>query len=216
MKTTFLSQNNPNLLVYFAGWGTPGSEVSHLVLPPDYDLLICCDYRDFCLDFDFSHYRRIRLVAWSMGVWVAEQIMNNISLISATAINGTALPCHDTYGIPVAVFSGTLNNLNETTRSKFVRRMCGDQQNFNQYQQLEYHRQLNEIHAELTALYRTVAQTTDATDKIRWTKAVIGTQDRIFPPEHQQAYWQNRCPIQYLEKNHYLFAGFKCWEQLWT
>lgn len=38
-----------------------------------------------------------------MGVWVAERVMQGYPLLSATAINGTGLPCDDQYGIPEAI-----------------------------------------------------------------------------------------------------------------
>ena len=73
-------------------------------MPTDHDLLICYDYQDLTLDFDFSAYQQIRVVAWSMGVWVAERVLQGITLQSATAVNGTGLPCDDGFGIPYAIF----------------------------------------------------------------------------------------------------------------
>ncbi|TCP94813.1 biotin synthesis protein BioG [Cricetibacter osteomyelitidis] len=213
MKTKLISSQQPDLIVYFAGWGTPVSAVEHLALPQGYDLLLCYDYRNLDLAFDFLAYEHIRLVAWSMGVWVAEQTMTKLPLLSATAINGTALPCDDQFGIPKAIFEGTLSGLNAVTRTKFERRMCGDKQNFTQYQQLNGQRSDEEILSELTALYGFL-QKHNETDKIQWTKAIIGLQDRIFPAENQQAYWTNRTVISPVDKAHYLLAEYHCWEQL--
>lgn len=57
MKTALLSKQQANLIIYFAGWGTPASVVSHLTLPSGYDLLICYDYQDLTLPpFDFDRY----------------------------------------------------------------------------------------------------------------------------------------------------------------
>ncbi len=111
MKTKFYNHQGEHLILYFAGWGMPPDAVNHLILPENHDLLICYDYQDLNLDFDFSAYRHIRLVAWSMGVWAAERALQGIRLKSATAVNGTGLPCDDNFGIPCAVFKGTLENL---------------------------------------------------------------------------------------------------------
>ncbi len=105
--------------------------MAHLILPTDHDLLICYDYQDLNLDFDFSAYRHIRLVAWSMGVWAAERALQGIRLKSATAVNGTGLPCDDNFGIPDTIFKATLDNLTENTRLKFERRICGDKASLN-------------------------------------------------------------------------------------
>ena len=216
MQYQLISQNPPsrNLIVYFAGWGTPPSVVQHLSIPPAYDLLLCYDYRDFSLEFDFSRYENVRLVAWSMGVWVAEHVMGQIPLLSATAMNGTGVPMDDDYGIPCAVFQGTLDTLDEINQGKFERRMCGDKQLLQQYQSLEGRRSMEEIHAELTALYDALSAEHQHTG-LPWTKAIIGTQDRIFPAQNQRNYWHECCEVSEMVGGHYLFPLLQTWEQLW-
>lgn len=217
MKTALImSQSTPaaHLVVYFAGWGTPISAVSHLRLPEDHDLLICYDYQDLQLDFDFSTYDQIHLVAWSMGVWVANQVMSAIPLVSAVAINGTGLPCHDQFGIPCDIFEGTLAGLNEENRIKFERRMCGDKQTFAYYQSLPEQRDLQEIHAELTALYDMIK--VKSSQSIQWTRAWIAEQDRIFPMTNQLAYWQSiSVNTQLVKGAHYWFLSCSHWADLW-
>ena len=207
MQYQLISQNPPsrNLIVYFAGWGTPPSVVQHLAISPAYDLLLCYDYRDFSLEFDFSRYENVRLVAWSMG---------QVPLLSATAINGTGLPMHDEFGIPCAVFQGTLDTLDEINLGKFERRMCGDKQLLQHYQSLEGRRSIEEIHAELTALYDALSAEHQHTG-LPWTKAIIGTQDRIFPAQNQRNYWHERCEVSEMVVGHYLFPLLQTWEQLW-
>ena len=223
MKTALIrtqAEQQPNLLVYFAGWGTPLSAVSHLTVPKDYELLICYDYQNLQLDFDFSPYADIRLVAWSMGVWVANQTMQNVPLRSATAVNGTGQPCHDEFGIPCEIFRGTLAGLDEANRTKFERRICGDKQTFAYYQQLPEQRQFPEIHAELTALYAMMQHSDRA--EIPWTHAVIAKQDRIFPAANQLAYWQARqvqtqsqTQLHCCDGAHYVFLHYFRWAELW-
>lgn len=66
MKTQHISQQGDNLIVYFAGWGTPPSVVEHLILPENYDLCLCYDYRDLHCDVDFP---LINIFAWWHGQW---------------------------------------------------------------------------------------------------------------------------------------------------
>ncbi|EXI62415.1 hypothetical protein MHD_09730 [Mannheimia granulomatis] len=220
MKTAFFPSTFPrssNLVVYVAGWGTPLAAVEHLALPENHDLLICYDYQDLQLDFQFSDYDCIHLVAWSMGVWVANQVMPPIPLASATAINGTALPYDDKFGIPKAVFKGTLESLNEANRIKFEHRMCHDKTLFEHYQNLPKPRPLAEIQQELAALYQLINDEQEP-KTLAWTHAIIGTQDRIFPTANQLAYWQTFSPqtnICTLEGGHYLLPYFHNWEKLW-
>ncbi len=83
MKTAFIGQQGSNLILYFAGC-TPPSAVAHLQIPPNFDLLICYDYQDLQLEFDFSCYQEIYLVVWSMGVWVAEQVLQKSESCQST------------------------------------------------------------------------------------------------------------------------------------
>lgn len=219
MRIEWINRQQKNLIVYFAGWGTPASAVAHLSLPADYDLLICYDYQDLSLDFDFSLYQHIRVVAWSMGVWVADQVLSqrSIQLLSATAINGTGAPCDDQFGIPTQIFLGTLQQLDSANLVKFQRRMCGDKATFAAYQQLEGQRTAVQNQQELNALYQAIQQRTPA--KIAWSKVIIGEQDRIFPSQNQQHYW-----LQYFQQQsgkicleklpHFPFAAFEHWLQL--
>ncbi|TYA49648.1 DUF452 family protein [Aggregatibacter actinomycetemcomitans] len=203
-----------HLIVYFTGWGMTPLVIQHLTLPKEHDLLICYDYRDLSLNFDFSCYESVHLVAWSMGVWVAEHVMGQTPLLSATAINGTGLPMHDEYGIPCAVFKGTLEAFDEVNQHKFERRMCGDKSTLLQYQSLEGRRSIEETHAELTALYEALL-TNRQNVPLHWTKAIIGTQDRIFPVQNQRNYWHSRCTMVEMLGGHYLFPLLQTWAQLW-
>ncbi|OLV27630.1 DUF452 family protein [Haemophilus parainfluenzae] len=214
MKTKFYDHQGKHLIVYFAGWGTPLDAVAHLILPTNHNLLICYDYQDLTLDFDFSAYQQIRVVAWSMGVWVAERVLQGITLQSATAVNGTGLPCDDGFGIPYAIFKGTLDNLTENTRSKFERRICGDKVSFERYQQFSA-RSFNEIHRELIALFAMIQQD-KRTDLIHWTNAWISSRDKIFMPANQHQYWASRCAVQEIEGEHYVFSRFTHWSALWN
>ena len=121
---------------------------------------------------------------------------------------------HDDYGIPCAVFQGTLDTLDEINQGKFERRMCGDKQLLQQYQSLEGRRSIEEIHVELTALYDALSAEHQHT-ALPWTKAIIGTQDRIFPTQNQRNYWHERCEVSEMGGGHYLFPLLQTWEQLW-
>ena len=127
MKHYFIQQKHlPRLTLFFAGWGMDECPfMDHC--PENSDLLVCYDYRS--LDFDFTllqGYQEIRLIAWSMGVWAASMVLQDMDLpiCERVALNGTVTPVDDLKGIPQQVFEGTLEGLNEGTLEKFIRRMC--------------------------------------------------------------------------------------------
>ncbi len=121
------SEATKRLVVYCAGWGTDAAVIEHLSLPSDVDLLVCWDYRELAnltLDFAYQDYTECHLVAWSMGVWAAEQVLSHWPWKSACALNGTPYPKHVLWGIDPHVFIATLASLDEVGRHKFERRMC--------------------------------------------------------------------------------------------
>lgn len=208
MKQIFIvNQHHPRLTLFFAGWGmdeTPFLDYS----PQDSDWMICYDYRR--LDFDvqaLAHYREIRLIAWSMGVWAASQTMQQAQALAAnvvqsTAINGTPHPVDEEQGIPPATFDGTLHGLSEASLLKFQRRMCNNGEAFSHFQRIAPQRPWEELRDELAAIGRQ-CRALPPSDFV-WNRAVIGDNDRIFPPQAQQRAWEARCPsIQHVEAAHY-------------
>ena len=75
MQQVFIiKQNNPNLLLFFAGWGMDVHPFEHF-RPAHHDFLICYDYRSLHFDVSLLNgYKQIDVVAWSMGVWAATQV----------------------------------------------------------------------------------------------------------------------------------------------
>lgn len=192
MKQTFIQQTGaPRLLLFFAGWGmdeTPFQDIR----PQGYDFMICYDYRS--LNFDtqpVTGYREIHLVAWSMGVWAASQVMprHALPLAQSIAINGTPFPIDDTRGIATAVFEGTLHGLNEDTLQKFQRRMCGSATAYKAFAEIAPQRPIDELKEELAAIARQYRSMPPS--RFQWDKAVIGQCDRIFLAENQQRAWQS-------------------------
>ena len=97
---------NSQLLLVFSGWAASPEVFRQLETEPDTDLWICYDYRG--MDFEgeaLSGYRKIRLVAWSLGVWAASVVFGKKpgSFTEAIAVNGTPCPVHDQWGIPETI-----------------------------------------------------------------------------------------------------------------
>ena len=212
-----INKSQSKLLLFFAGWSASPESFRHLEATEDTDLWICYDYRDLTFDEDLSTYREIRLVAWSLGVWVASVVFRDKEwpFTDAIAINGTTCPIDDRLGIPQALFKGTMENLTAEGMHRFNRRMCGKKEILQAYEQTPA-RPLAEIREELQYLYQ---QITDGSvipgAPIIWTNAFISSDDRIFPAENLRTFWQGRCPITEIEAPHYLFNLWKQWNDLW-
>lgn len=211
--------HSSSLVLFFSGWAAAPGLFTRLMAEEGTDVMICYDYRDIGFEEDLSRYKEIRLIAWSMGVRMAELATGGkYTFASATAINGTPCPIDDAYGIPEKIFRGTLDRLDAEGMKRFNRRMCGPRQLCAEYEAFPA-RPLEETREELQqmdALCRREGEAaqTSADSSIPWTRAVIGAGDRIFPPANQHAYWDGRCAVTEIDAPHYPFYLWKQWNEL--
>ena len=206
MKQIYLVRKHyPRLLLFFAGWGAD-ENLFRDYHPDESDFLLCYDYRS--LEFDttlIQAYSKITLIAWSMGVWAASQVMKqypSLPVSQSTAINGTLYPIHETKGITPSVFEGTLQGLNAQTLLKFQRRMCGSAADYKAFQTIAPKRPVEELKEELAAIRQQYLSSLPS--EFVWQTAIIGDNDRIFLPDHQEQAWRNKAvSLLHVEAAHY-------------
>ena len=190
MKQHFIIKNNQkHLLLFFAGWGM--DETPFLTIhPTDKDWMICYDYRSLAFDTDLLEtYSQITLIAWSMGVWAASQIMKqypHLPVSQSIAINGTLYPIHETKGIAHSIFDGTLQGLNEQTLQKFQRRMCGSIADYKTFQTISPQRPMEELKEELAAIQQQYLSLPPS--DFKWQKATAFS-SRITNIWHGKTKW---------------------------
>ena len=215
----YIHQAYPNLILCMAGWSVTPELFHHLRVPPETDVWIVYVYRSATFDEDLSRYATVHLVAWSLGVWEAQRLWAGKRLFTtATAINGTPCPLHDRYGIPVLIFEGTLARIDAEGMRRFNRRMCGDRETLSLYMRLPA-RPLEEIRDELRSLYERIRlfsnEPSRPEDSSFWSRAILSTNDQIFPINNLRRYWRGRCPIQEIEAAHLPFYHYQTWQELW-
>lgn len=213
------------LVLYFNGWALSPIAVEHLGLPEEQDLLLLWDYRTDALDFDFSPYREIRLVAWSMGIWAADRFFAKHEelrsrVVSGTALAGTGYQVDDAVGIPEAFFHKTLEGLTEENRERFDRHMLGGKTYRHLYEEVRQ-RSTKALYDEFVRPFTVDRDQPRPLPKPAafglWSKAFIGEDDRVVPPTNQENYWRIQgVPFTHLPKTpHYLLGHFHCWEEFW-
>ncbi|MFR8355607.1 MAG: pimeloyl-ACP methyl esterase BioG family protein [Parabacteroides sp.] len=102
-----INSSYSRLLLFFAGWSASPESFTGLKAENGTDIMLCYDYRDMTFHEDLSSYKEIHLIAWSMGVRMAElALAGKHALTTATAINGTPRPIDDNFGIPENIFRG--------------------------------------------------------------------------------------------------------------
>ena len=195
MKHKFLIQNNSSeLILFFSGWGMDEHPFIPLCKNLNADFCVCYDYSDLSLDFSlFESYQVIKLYAWSMGVWIASETIGNryasLPIREAVAINGTEFPIDDQKGIPSLIFQGTLESLSDENLNRFNRRMCGSRAAKELFDQIKPHRTLPSLREELEAIGKLYLHS-ETHEPIKWSKAIIGKNDLIFPSENQIRAWE--------------------------
>ncbi len=128
MRAKWLNKkNNENLIVFFNGWGMDEKIVSNLMCD-NWDVLVLFDYRDFQIEvFDFSMYENKTLIAWSLGVFVCTNYYELFKDFDKfIAINGTPKPIDDNFGIPSKIYNLTVDNFNEMSCAKFMKKISSN------------------------------------------------------------------------------------------
>jgi biotin synthesis protein BioG len=176
------------------------------------DALAFHDYRDISAEPppDISAYAAVDVVAWSMGVWTASALLGRWGIVPrrAVALNGTERPVDDHLGIPAAIYALTERGMNQRGWEKFLARLLDD----DSPAFTALHRPLRPLPEQVEELRRVREQAVNEPSPLAWDKAYISANDRIFPQENQQNFWQGRCPIVRLAGGHYPFFRLPRWD----
>ncbi len=203
------------VILFFTGWGMDPAATAHLAAG-DYEVHTFWDYTELpaALPAALPRDREVHLVAFSLGVWAAAQLPWEPGLLqSALALNGTTEPRSEKTGIPPAVFDGTAENwLMPRARERFLFRMTGSlptAQAFS-YGTRTPEGQQRELRAIASACQRAAAP-----QGCPYTRALVGTRDRIFPPQAQRLAWENAgVAITERELPHHCLATLNSWEEV--
>lgn len=209
MKTYIRRRDkNDQLIVLFGGWGADEN-----VFTP-----LCTDDFDFILFYNYSAdealvlpemktYSNITIIGWSLGVWAAEYMSSKTGIIPdlTIAVNGTPIPADDSFGIPLKIFEGTLENITETNMEKFYLRMFGDKKTYMANAERIPQRTIKSLHDELRWLYNRIMEQTEP--GFRWNYAVTSEYDRVFPSRNVKSYWRQEKHTKQIivPMPHYLF-----------
>ncbi len=146
-----------------------------------------------------GRYEERYLVAWSFGVWAAEQVLRGVDFTRAVAVNGTPLPADERFGVGARRLSLTLRGLPARGMDEFLSRAYGD--SYQPLLPLLNPRGTDENIRELRMLIDESQKPYEPS--LRWDAAVVGSGDLIFPPENMAAYWGERAKT--LPLPHYPF-----------
>lgn len=200
-------------VIFFNGWGMDENSISG-ISSDGIDLLMINDYKTIKpLDHQFFEYKTIIIIAWSLGVWAAQQILikSNIKITRCIAINGTPIPMDNLYGIPEEIFYNTMDGWNDLNKDRFNRRMMGGNINLKMYTHLLSKKSTIEQKEELQCIYNNFSLTNII---YSWDISIIGSEDLIIPYSNQINWWTGKTKIIEFNIPHFPFLSFKNWNQL--
>ena len=223
MKGEWIERSGrPDLLLFFTGWGMDRRLADYLrSSAPDtatYDLVVLYDYRDLSLPASLTGamgaYGSVDLIAWSLGVWAALHAGLD-GIRRAVAINGTPFPVDASRGIPPEIFTGTLENWSDATRSRFERRMFAGSERDPRLDAVRSGRSSADQREELHSIG--LAATGDevpAEPSWSFSKAVIGGRDLVFLPLNQRRAWQDTKSEELDAMPHFPFFHLPDWTEV--
>ena len=206
-------QNNDNLIIFFGGWSFDYKPFECLNFTNN-DVLMFYDYTDLsCKMPEFTNYKKIKLVTWSMGVFIAYILREKLPHFSEKiAINGTPFPVDDTLGIPHKTFNLTLQYAETGLQGKFYKNVFSNDEFLEKYNQTPVERTIENRVNELVSLDKLIKSSVLSYDNQFYITALVGRNDKIIPTKNQLNCWGEKAIL--LDCGHFPFYNFKIWDEI--
>lgn len=208
MKQTWINKHDQSeCILFFSGWGFDEKLLQDFD-GETYDLLFFYDYSQISeITEDLSAYNKIHVIAWSLGVWVANFVLANFKskIDQAVAINGTLKAIDDEEGIPEQIYALTLKTWNDRNREKFNSRICGGFREYAPLKKYFSNRSSEDLKQELESLQKVIKDNEFSTHI--YTRSIIGDKDLIFSTQNQENFWEKQnIEISKIESPHFPFV----------
>ncbi|ECL3018667.1 TPA: DUF452 family protein [Campylobacter jejuni] len=203
MKYEFLCKNpdSKKLIVVFGGFASHPSHFSHL--KSDKNVILFYDYENFDLNFNFKAFDELFLIAFSMGVCVANRLLKELNFKQKIAINGTNLGIDKSKGIHLTIFKKTLQNFKlEHFKEALFKERKSLAKDF-------IFKDEKALKIELEKLFDFAL--TKQEENWLWDKVYSSKEDKIFPPNALKNSFKN---LFFLDEPHFAFFHFKTWDEI--
>ncbi|HED5707999.1 TPA: DUF452 family protein [Campylobacter jejuni] len=203
MKYEFLCKNpdSKKLIVVFGGFASYPSHFSHL--KSDKNVILFYDYENFDLNFNFKAFDELFLIAFSMGVCVANRLLKELNFKQKIAINGTNLGIDKSKGIHPTIFKKTLQNFKlEHFKEALFKERKSLAKDF-------IFKDEKSLKIELEKLFDFAL--TKQEENLLWDKVYSSKEDEIFSPNALKNSFKN---LIFLDEPHFAFFHFKTWDEL--
>ena len=190
MKKHFIDNNSDTLLIFFSGWGCDEHEFAHLKASSD--ILILYNYSDMNLDFDFSKYKKINLLAFSAGVFAASIMNFEFEIDKKIAISGNPYLFDEKLGLSEKI-QNVLYNVTEETADDFARNyLVKTDEEWKRFQ--NSNRTPESCREEFDSLKQIYKSQKSKIQDI-YDIAYFGEYDTIFNISEQEKFYKNRIHV---------------------
>ena len=188
MKIEFIKRGAATrLILIFAGWSTDARYYNDCVFD-GWDTAVVSDYREMTMPSIPDQYATVYVFAYSLGVAAAS--LCGIPAAVRIAICGSPKAVSDCFGIPEAVYAGTLDGLSERSLMKFHLRMAGDKATYESIRdRLPQTPDITGLKEELSCI-RTAVKGLMTDANLNFDRVYLAEADRIFPYANLKAYWE--------------------------
>lgn len=210
MKKYLINKNSDSLLIFFTGWGCDEYEFKHLETHSD--VLILYNYSDLNLDFDFSKYKELNLIAFSAGVFAASIMNFDFKTHKKIAISGNPYLFDENLGLSKEI-QDVLYNITEKNADDFARNYLVKT---DEEWKIFHHskRTLESCRAEFDSLKELYIANKQNIKDI-YDKALFGEDDLLFDIKAQRNFYGKRLNL-INNARHSLFFRIKNYEQIIT
>ena len=197
--------------MFFSGWGCDYNQFTNL--HDHKDVVILYDYQDLSLDFDFSKYENIYIIAYSAGVFVASIFAEKIPNVRRkVALCGNPYLFDETLGIS----KENIKVLKEITLDNYLdfrkKYMVFNDEEYERYNKLESLRTIESCENELLALEK-LYQEKKARINPLFDKAIVAENDLIFDVEEQRDFYKDKLKV-IKNAKHHIFFHFNSFEDV--
>ena len=211
MRYYLKNNHSSHLIVFFSGWGCDENMFANL--HDEADVLIVYDYSDWQLDFDFTEYETIDIIAYSAGVFVASVCSDRIPRTGKKiVVCGNPYLFDEDLGISgknIRVF----RSLNLDNYLSFRREyMVETDEEYERYNLMSSQRSFESCFAELDKLAEMYAlRKGDIKDD--FSCALLADHDPIFIFAKQKDYYKNRFRV-VTDARHHVFFRFSSFAEI--
>src|SRR5574344_207158 len=193
MKLELIDNKSDKLILFLTGWGCDANQVRNMKAKK-YDVLIAYDYVDTKLDFDFSKYKEINLIAFSACVLMACVLKNKLpKLNKKIAFNGNPKNFDEYFGLPENVGKDFQSITGDTVVPFRRKYLVFDDKELKLCNYYHSSRGLEDSNKEFLKLEEYAKQ---VKEPIKFDLVMLSDSDKVFSLKRQMEYYKNqKCKV---------------------